>query len=385
MEILRRNRKKLLNKFIEADTTIKGRVSHQVFSETVNNFARDFNIKILIKKYDPNNSGSIRYFPILTELCDPNSLSTPLFQSTEENIPLTDIENEKVETPQTQENPEPTSPRRKSNNESPVFEAPDVIPSSQFEHEGEVSELTLPPPSNDAVPSQRYSPRSNLDSDIFAGLWKKGNTNPSYTARGGGRGKLDPLIFGEKPLSRMKFEQKQLEADECKNAKTINGLSNSQISSLITKNVGRAFRGSKHAYEKWRGSEELLTPSNLRNGLARDCNIILPLDSLSQITSSYGINISHSGFVRMLADGAKYSQDTSNHPTELTVDEVALRKIAQEIHGNEWEDIILHSRSVEDIVRGLDSIDITVDPSEIRLLTSKLGKTGLIEAIHAKL
>jgi hypothetical protein len=59
-------------------------------------------------------------------------------------------------------------------------------------------------------------------------------------------------------------------------------------------------------------------------------------------------------------------------------------RIAEPVIGTGWQDVILRAKAADDIVRGLAQQGIIVSEADIRILAAKLGNTGLIDAIRAR-
>jgi hypothetical protein len=106
--------------------------------------------------------------------------------------------------------------------------------------------------------------------------------------------------------------------------------------------------------------------------------VTVALREIEDLIDAYGGPMPLSAFVRMLSDGSR----SAAPPTE---EDAAVMEIARRVRGEKWEQIIFRSTTVDDIVRGLADEGIEVTEPEIRLLTSKLGRMGLIDAVHAKM
>jgi hypothetical protein len=217
----------------------------------------------------------------------------------------------------------------------------------------------------------------------------RGALNPPFgpTSGAGGRGRLDPAIFGQRRMTEDLPAQPMQHADDFVNAPRLEGLSQGHIIELISRQVARTSRGSRDCYIKWRGAHELLDANDIRDGMAKDGNMVIPLKDLQTIIDGYGGPMTMSGFVRMLGDGAKYVEKNtaSGGARRDPEDEAILKKIADNVIGTQWQEMIQKSRGVEDMVRGFDIIGIPIDADVVRRLTSKLGKFGLLEAIRARI
>ncbi|OHT07132.1 hypothetical protein TRFO_01231 [Tritrichomonas foetus] len=274
----------------------------------------------------------------------------------------------------------PSSNRRGNNYNSPLsYRSPPGSANSQYNNYNSSN--------NSPTPERRTTSggRGRLDPAIF------GESGPSRSPIGsgspGGRHRLDPSIFGQKPQLEATPEQPVKHADDYVNADHIQGLTPGQLIELISKQVSRVSRGSKQCYSRWRGSHEHLDANDLRDGLARDANIVIPLRDLQLIVNQYGGPMNMSAFVRMLGDGSKFALENSSIDgmRRSTEDEAALIRIADQVIGTQWEDMIFRSRSAEDIVRGFAMIGVNTTENDIRTLTSKYGLMGFVDAIKARI
>jgi hypothetical protein len=161
-------------------------------------------------------------------------------------------------------------------------------------------------------------------------------------------------------------------------AKPFVALGKDDLLAAIPKFVFKCAKSNREADQRWRGAHDFLTAGDLRDGLARDAKVLLPLRDLEALLADYGGPMQLNAFVRMLSDG-------SRSPERPTEDDAALSGIARKIRGEKWADIVFGSTCVEDIVLGFAQEGIEVSEQEIRLLTSKLGRTGLIWAIRERL
>jgi hypothetical protein len=206
--------------------------------------------------------------------------------------------------------------------------------------------------------------RGRLDPAIFGDSGKHSSSGESS----GSRGRLDPAIFGERRVSDALPEQEVQHADDVLGAERVDGLTITQLM-------------------RWKGPHALLDANDIRDGLARDANILVPLRDLQVIVAQYGGTMNLSAFVRMLGDGAKFAEQTSSIEgvQKATEEEAQLTRIADQVIGTEWETVILRSRTADDIVRGLARYGIEVQETVMHTLTSKIGKTGLVDAIKARM
>jgi hypothetical protein len=181
-------------------------------------------------------------------------------------------------------------------------------------------------------------------------------------------------------------EQNIQHADDIVGAERVEGLTTSQLIALLSKKVSQVSRGSRQVYMRWKGPHDLLDANDIRDGLARDVNILVPLRDLNVIVGQYGGPMNVSAFVRMLGDGGKFAEQnaTIGGVQRATEDEAALMRIAEQVIGTDWETVILRARTAEDAVHGLARCGIEVQEGVLHTLMSKLGKTGLVDAVRAR-
>jgi len=385
-EILKKNRKDLILKLVEADTLGMGTVTPKIFLDICSKLGCSSNDSILsdiCTKYDPQNSGNVNYFIFLAELCQPGVLSgfaknSSETYSTPESPPRPRFG--KAEESPVEEIPRPKlkpietilqSPRTKSLSNAPDEYFPDAFANT----------ISIPKSNHDDYGS---GSRTNLDPLIFGKFSVRSQS--SSVAPSGARQQLDPAIFGQKPTVRPPPEQKVITADDIKGADHLVGLSKGQLLNILSKQISRISKGSRQVFAKWKGQKEKIEADDIRNGLARDANIVIPMNEIQSIVNDYGGQLTMSSFTRMIADGSRYDELTQMEGTRKeTDDEAALNEIASQIHGTEWEDIIMMSTSALDASNALSEFNISVPPNTLHYLASKLGKTGLVNSLKSML
>jgi hypothetical protein len=353
---MRQNRRAVLMKFIEADPTTTGEISHRAFADVCSWFSdRPGDVRGVVARYDPANSGRFNYFVFMADLCDGQPRPPP---------------------PDLPRAPPKAPPIDTSFDARPDLDASDI----RSPRSGGRTRLDPAPFGESAAvrPASGSGGRGALDPAIFGDSVRRRSSGEGS----GGRGHLDPAIFGARRPTEDLPEQPRMSADDVAGAEAVDGLTPNQLMSMISRQVARISRGSKQVYNKWRGPRDLLDAESLR-----DANIRVPLRDLQVITTQYGGPMSLSAFVRMLGDGAKFADQSASIDAlqRATEDEATLIKIADQVVGNDWQDVILRSRTAEDVVRGLSRYGIRVTESEIWTLMSKLGKTGLVDAIRARI
>ncbi|EAY08739.1 hypothetical protein TVAG_251650 [Trichomonas vaginalis G3] len=410
---LRSNAREFLNKFLESDQNASGLVTYRIFNEIGDYFSiPKSEIQDMIDRYDDEGTGYIKYFKLISDICySKNDIPTPKFSAPPLEIPPSphrindDLQRNQNSSPNKSRrstyDPTPTSspyrqysserndsfeysPERRSEDYSPnsVHSPYRDFPSANSSPNMSPSGRRLDPsifgqfsPKSPSSPS--FGGRDKLDPSIFGQYSPKSPSSPSS----GGRGKLDPSIFGEKPVI-MTSEQPEFNADECTNCERLNNLPPKELVKIISQQVSKFFRGGKQAFSKWRGKSEYLDVEDIRNGIARDTNILVQRRDLQEIIKIYGGPFNLSSFVRMLSDGSSYSESRNRDVTE---GEAAISRIASQIRNDSWEDVVIRARNAQEMCRGFKEIGMRVSESDIQNLMQKLGRSGFINAIRSKL
>jgi hypothetical protein len=157
------------------------------------------------------------------------------------------------------------------------------------------------------------------------------------------------------------------------------------ISIKVTESIGN----SKQAFLKWRGMNDNLGAEEIRQGLIRDCKYVVPLEVIQQICMKYGDPMNLTGFVKMMGDGTTIAEETprkgsggrnsGNRP--MTEDDKTLEEIAMQLKGKDWQSVVARARNAEDLNRAFQRLGCVVDESRVRVLVSKKGRNGFLDAI----
>lgn len=354
INVLKNNKRALLNKLIESDPSTTGYITHSAFSDICTWFGEFSDIHSLIQIYDPKMTGLFCYFTLLSDLCTETSFSsaehTPLPKSPVPEQRLSDFDScEKIQ------------------------QSSDIRSfSSQFGRN-----------TDDMYSSTRQISTAINKRSFDPSIFNQSSGTSSGNRSSGGRGKLDPAIFGHRPTMDVVSQPQQIHADDITTAIQVNGLTLPQILADIEKHVSESGRSVKVVYNQWKGMRGM-EASDLRDGLAKDCNIVYPLSDLQAIVQRYGGCMSLGSFVRMIGDGREAGEQARNISgiQKMTADEAALARIADQIIGNRWEEAML-TGSVDEAVSSLRSQGININPDDLRTLQQKLGKMGLVDAIKS--
>lgn len=250
-------------------------------------------------------------------------------------------------------------------------------------------------PRNQSLGSDRikstpdYEPRRSPSSPkvLESSLFPSPTKNLSPGSPGGGRGKLDPSIFGHKPVVEPPPETPVFDADKCKNAERIFGLPLPQLIEVVSKHVARSFKSSKAAFGKWRGKNDFLNAQDLRNGLARDCDILITREDANSIVQQYGGPMNMSSFVRFLSDGSKYEEQHKSLQglKQATGEEAVWRRVANSVKGYDWESIVMKARNADELIYEFRRRGVNIESSDLYYITSKYGRSNFINAVRARL
>ena len=101
------------------------------------------------------------------------------------------------------------------------------------------------------------------------------------------------------------------------------------------------------------------------------------------ITQAYEVATNSPYYKNKVSKGEDISSIDGMKKT--TEDEAMLIRIADQAVGTKWEDAVLYSRSAEDIVHSFAKLGINANENDIRLLTSKYGLVGFVDAIKARM
>jgi hypothetical protein len=189
-------------------------------------------------------------------------------------------------------------------------------------------------------------------------------------------------------------QKKQPEEDDSKDfpdLKKVTTTNHRELSEIISQQIQDHVGNTKIAFSRWRGTNEKLSALDLRNGLARETRIFIPLKSLESLLEGFGGDLNLTNFVRLVQGqipqvNATKSENVPqvNPNIKRSGDDSALWAIANQLNGKKWEEVILKSNTSDDMVRGFNKIGVVVGELEMRKLNSKIGKTGLIDALRSK-
>ena len=421
-------RKNFLSKLIEADPNTTGFISHSTFFNICSFFGNFSNIPRVIQIYDPSMTGSFCYFTFLSDIFTHSnvlsSLSSPQNPTQPEKLTLNSsptshsqsyslqasVNSNSFINDQINDDPIPQKSYFNDNtnfnsntnfnnfniNDHSTFNENPNKSNSKFQGNNDLKIRLQDNSVNDEPERMQYSERSssskarsNLDPTIFGRYLSQSSDSSAGTrssTRSGGRGTLDPAIFGQKPSMEKMVEQPQLSADDYPDTEHIYGLTLPQLLGEIEKRVSQLSRSTRICFNQWKGPNNSISATELRNGLAKDCNVLFPIEDLEAIVKRYGGQLSLGSFVKLIGDGRNINENAKsiNGVQQMTADEAAIARIARKIIGNQWESALL-TNSVDEACSALEQQGIFVDPNDVRTLQGKLGKVGLINAIKAYL
>ena len=374
ISVLDKNMKNFVSKLLENDPQSTGFISHATFFLVCSAFGNFSNIPKLIQIYDPLMTGSFCYFTLLSDICThsptlsvlssqnsiikgeqiPQSTLYSQDQSSFQEISSNNNYSMNDETNDTFQSLSNTNDSCLSNfsNNSNINNYSNININSNFSNNSNINNNSnlnskLDACDNQASLNDSYNnylldndqnkqiqtrcsgrsssskARTNLDPIIFGRYFSHSSDNSSGT-HSGGRRALDPAIFGQKPSMEIP-EQIQLSADDFPNAEHVYGLTIYQLMGEIEKRVSQFSRSTRICFNQWKGVNNYLTATELRNGLAKDCNVIYPLEDLEAIVQRYGGKLSLGTFVKLIGDGriANENSQTIQGVQQMTADEAA--------------------------------------------------------------
>lgn len=147
----------------------------------------------------------------------------------------------------------------------------------------------------------------------------------------------------------------------------------SKINDIISNRVG----STNLAFKKWKGINGKLSAKNLQEGLFQDGQLDISVQELQKIIPT---EIGLTEFAKLVSSNNDISKSR-----KVGTDDETICEIARQISEPGWENIILKVPGSNEMGKNLQRIGIYVDSSKLSYITSKLGKTGLINAIKIKL
>jgi Ca2+-binding EF-hand superfamily protein len=349
IEIIDANRRGFLLKFMDADPAVRGFVSLPDFTKVCNWFQATDGIPELTARYTNRTTRLINYLTLLSDLSE--GLLRPQTVLPDEIHVHIEPEIEVDQTPGPS-----TPPRRKRSHQTSSGLDPDLMDAACY---GD---------SDSESPSPEGSPEA---AEVVAEVPEV----PDVVSRAGRRN-LDPMIFATRPKSQIAHQPSRQRAEDIPGTQKLNNLTTLQLLDALPPLIFRTSKKLKECFQKWKGGHEFLTAADLRDGLALDINVLVPLEDLELLVRYFGGQMTLSNFIKMMSG----SSQRMDMPTD---DNAIVARIAELAKGDKWEDCIFNSTCVEDIVAGFATQGIELDAGDIGRVTSKLGRMGLITAIHA--
>ncbi|KAH0786902.1 hypothetical protein GPJ56_009148 [Histomonas meleagridis] len=292
IDALKNNTKLFLNSCIDYDPSVTGFISYREFITIANFLAGSCDSSELentLLKYDTRENGLINYFYLLGDISEEINLSP------RRSVPSTPSPRQSrrlIDSPPNDFNSYSTPTRGRSYSSRERISSPvDLIRTPRKSPPPLDPNLSQPTP---------HKPRSPVN---FENVFK----TPSKQLNG--RLETQPLTVPAK--GRNLFETKDQPPKhkerlfDYSNAERVDGLSTAEYIELIAKQISC---GSRECFMKWRGQHMYVDAYDLRNGFAKDSNIIIPYKEAKAIVRTYGGKLTLSSFVRMLADGNRLAE-----------------------------------------------------------------------------
>ena len=296
--------------------------------------------KEFIHKFDPYATGLIPYYLVADTVCKDNDINAlppedlpPLYEN-ERNAPQPqqDLNSSSFNDP----TPRRATPQYQGYDEPPQLppepvEKPPLRPPPDYDER-----YDAPPPPQSSY--DNYPPHDDYDSPP------------------------------PRPQSSAKYGQFEVGEEEPP-------INPAALAKIIATKVDECMGSPHNAFNKWRGIDSRLTPRALQEGLKKDASLNVALGDLQEVMAPFGGDLSEMGFSRLI--------ESAKPPSEkkLTQDDQALQDIADQIQQTGWEKIFYRASSAQEIVRLLGEMGVAAAEPDIRRLTMKLGRTGVIDGI----
>lgn len=273
-----------------------------------------------------------------------------------------------------------TNQNSRSNASSP-FDKPDRVPSAGGRGSLDPSifgETT----SQNQQQNPRSGARKELDDSIFGELSPKKQQNDQQNVSYA-RNNLDPAIFGEKVEKVNVPEQPSIPLD-LSNAKDCTDYNPDQTISLISRIANGKFKTVRDCFQTWRGQRDRLTWDDIYRGMVNDAKIEVSPEVVESLVEQYGGELTMSSFTRFVSDGARLNapEPVRAAPAPLTERDILLNKIAAGLKGKpSWEVSIKNSKNALDLVRNLKKFGINLKSEELRGTFEELGMKKIIDEI----
>jgi hypothetical protein len=156
-----------------------------------------------------------------------------------------------------------------------------------------------------------------------------------------------------------------------------------QINTVIADRIG----SSHSAFKKWKGINSKLSAKDLHQGLIQDGHVNISLQEIQKVVT---FEMGLTDFAKMLSGQNIESANGSGTTTfgqsrRMTTDEETICAISRQIHSPGWENIIFNSPGNDEMMKGLQRIGVEIDCNKLQIITTKIGRTGLIDAIKQRI
>lgn len=232
---------------------------------------------------------------------------------------------------------------------------------------------------------QTQNARKELDESIFGEL--SPNKKPQQTQQQNhARNNLDPAIFGEKVERASIPEQPSIPID-LSNSKDCTDYNPDQTISLIARIANTKFKSIRDCFGSWRGAHDRLSWDDIYRGMVNDAKLEVSPEVIESLVEQYGGELTMSSFTRFVSDGARLNEPepVREAPPPLTERDVLLNKIATGLKGKtNWELQIKNSKNALDLVRNLKKFGIALKSEELRGTFEELGMKKIVDEIKKR-
>lgn len=226
--------------------------------------------------------------------------------------------------------------------------------------------------------------RSKKNSDDDRLLSRRGNPQRNSTTRFQDDDFEEQNVSARRPPSNL---ERQTSRSNIQQPETQTRLTPSDIVQQINTVIADRVGSSHVAFKKWKGLNNKVSAESLHEGLLQDGNVNISIQDLKKVVTN---DMSLTDFAKMLSSQSFGSNGNSGNTPfgqsrKMTADEETICEVARQINTPGWESIIFKSPGNDEMVKGLQRIGVEVDSNKLRIITAKLGKTGLIDAIKQRI
>lgn len=383
LDRLAKVRAQLLDDFLSQDNELRGYVSQRSLIESALKYGAiqsPVEMKSVITKVDPENTGKVNYFNFL------------YYVTIHLENPQRDLQSEMSLKPTPQKNSFfDGSADHVSDNPSTGVRGkldPSIFGGEKTNDiQIRKQNRTLDPaifggPSPDEEKKPVYARERNLDTSIFVGASPEETGN---NPKSGARGTLDASIFGEKEKT-ITVAPAPVEQIDISKTRDCTDFDQDQTISYIARFVNSKYRSLRDCFGSWRGGSDRLIGDDIWRNIAKEANVELPREVCNQIADEYGGQLTVASFTRLVSEGARINapEPVRAPPPPLTEVDILLNKIAESLKNKPWEPKIRYSKNAFDLSRNLKQLGLNMKSEELRGIFEEMGMKAIVNEIKER-